>query len=87
MKIKTDFEITDVADESLLIPVGENATTFGGIVALSETAAFLLRQLSSDRTSEELVDLLTKEYEIDVSKARIDIDNAIKLFKELEIIE
>ena len=87
MRIKKDFEITDVAEESLLIPVGENASNFSGIVVLSETAAFLLKQLSSDKTPEELIELLTKEYEVDVPKAKIDIDKAIQLFKELDIIE
>lgn len=86
MIINPFFEIVDVVGEYLAIPVGKNADSYEGIITLSETAAFLLKQLNRDRTKEELVELLTQEYEVEASKAITEIDKAISLFADLGII-
>ncbi len=87
MKFKSCFEVVDVADEYLAIPVGEIAKSYGGVVALSETAAFLLKQMITPKTKEELTDLLVRNYEINLESAKKQIDTALILFDQLGLIE
>lgn len=80
------FEVVTVADEHMAVPIGEEAVSFHGVVALSEAAAFLLNKMDEPRTKEELVDLLCREYDVDRATAEKDVDEIIIKFRELKII-
>ena len=87
MILKPSFEIVDVAGEYMAIPVGKLADSFGGIVTLSETAAFLLKNMKTEKTVDELAHLLSQEYDIDEKKAFDEVSKAIVLFGNLSLIE
>lgn len=80
------FEVINIAGEYLAVPVGKKAASFNGVVALSEAAAFVLKALSIHRSHEQLVDLLVREYDIDVISAQKDIGNIIQTFFEYGLI-
>ncbi len=86
MTRNNNFEITEVAGEYMAIPVGEEAVSFHGVVALNEAAAFLLKNMDEPRTKEELVDLLLKEYDTDRITAEKDVEAIIKQFIDLKLI-
>ena len=46
MKIKKEFVMRRIDDECLLVPVGETASSFNGIITLNEVGAFVWEQLS-----------------------------------------
>lgn len=81
-----DFEIVRIADENMAVPVGEEATAFHGVVALSESAAFLLNTLDEAHTTNELIDILLKEYDIDMETAKKEIKEIIPKLMELRLI-
>lgn len=81
-----EFEIVNIAEDYLAIPVGEQATAFHGVVALSEAAAFLLRKLDEPQTAENLVDMLLSEYEVDRATAEKDVESILKTFLDLRLI-
>ena len=87
VKMKTNFEIVDIAGEFLAIPVGEESKSFGGLVALSESAAFLLKQLKDPKTETELVELLCEEYDVDYSLAIEDVHKILLSFNSIGLIE
>ena len=87
MKLKNTFEIVDVVGECVAVPVGTETEKFSGVIALSETAAFLLKQMEKPKTSEELVELLTEQYEISRDRATEEISKALIQFEELGLIE
>ena len=86
MKRSTDFEIVDIADEYMAVPVGGASVSFHGIVALNEAAAFLLHQLDTPKSIEELVSILTNEFEVDTHTAISDITNMIGTLKQIGVI-
>ena len=45
MKIKTGFELVEVAGEYIAVPVGQRANLFKGVVALTDAGAFLFRYM------------------------------------------
>lgn len=87
MKLKKDFRIMHVGDDYMAIPVGKETDSFNGVVSLSEAAAYLLENMATSKTEEEIVDLLLKEYNVDIETAKKDVHKIIKTFKEIGLIE
>ena len=55
MRISDQFMLRQVADEYLVIPVGEAALKVKGLIGLSESGSLLYRRLQDGCTEEELV--------------------------------
>ena len=82
-----DFEIVTVAGESMAVPVGEEASTFHGVVTLSDSAAFLLNMLDEEKTLDQIVDCFVEEYDIDRKTVEEDIKGILPKLIELKIIQ
>ena len=72
MKKIQEFILREIADEYLLIPTGKTTETFNGMITLSETAAFIYEHLEEANSFDELIDIITKEYDIDKQTAAND---------------
>ena len=81
-----DFEIAMIGDEHIAIPIGAAATTFKGVVVLSEAAAFLLGALSEPLERDDLVQKLLGEYDVDRATAERDVDDLIGRLTEYGLI-
>lgn len=86
MKIEPNFEIVQIADDYMLVPVGDKIEQFNGTVVLNEVAAFLVRNMKTDITEEQLIDLVMEEYEVDKETAKEDIEKVILDMKKIGII-
>lgn len=86
MKIKPEFEIINVADDYMLIPVGEQMEQFNGTVILNEVSAFLLGLMKTDISKEELVSSLVKEYDVDPDVAQKDVESILETMNRIGII-
>ena len=87
MKIKKDFELVELGDEYLIVPVGEKATSFQGVVALNTEAAFLLKKMKTDISIDELISTLIQEYGLAYNIARRDIEEYLNKLYGLGVIE
>ena len=65
MKAKFNFEIMDLDDEMVAVPVGDGAEQFHGVLKVNETAVAILKLLAQDTDEEKTVDALLQEYEGD----------------------
>ena len=63
MKLKYEFETTELGDEIIAVPVGGNARDFSGVLNLNDSAAAILKLLKKDTTVEQIVSALLEEYE------------------------
>ena len=86
MKIAPGFEVVNIANDYLLVPLGEQMDKFNGTVILNEVSAFILNQLKAELTKEELVRLLMNEYDVSLETAQADVDKAVEQMKEIGII-
>lgn len=87
MILKSDFELIEIADEHIAVPVGEKADSFQGIVALTGATYFLLNSLKSRQTKEGLLKILTDAYDVDLSTAQTDLENLLSTLFDLGMIE
>ena len=81
-----EFDIVVVSGDCIAVPIGQMATEYNGVVALSEPAAFLLKCMESPTTIDELTVRLLEEYDVDESTAHADVIAAIDSFRKLKLV-
>ena len=63
MKAKYSFEVMDLEDGLVAVPVGDGAEQFRGVLKVNESAVAILKLLEKETTEEAIVDALMKEYD------------------------
>lgn len=87
MKIKPGYIIREVAGYSVVVPVGDAAIDFNGMINLNETGAVLWRALSEGADEEKLVRALLADYDITEDVAKNDVSEFIKKMREANLID
>ena len=88
MKIKEGFILKEIAGSYVVVPVGDDLVDFSLMITTNETGAFLWNCLSEDKTEDELVSLLLKEYEgADEATLAEDVSEFVSLLKENKVLE
>lgn len=54
MKLLYQFEMMDMGDEIIAVPVGDNADSFHGVIKVNETAKEMLELIAESNTPEEV---------------------------------
>lgn len=86
VRIKDGFILKEVADNYVVVPVGENLVDFHVMITLNETGAFLWNLLTEETTSEALAEALASEYQISVETALEDVNDFISTLKERNLL-
>ena len=82
MKIKDGYILREVAGNMIVVPVGEAAMNFNGMISLNETGAFLWRLLENEIEPKVLLQKLMKEYDVEEEQAKNDITEVLnKLYR------
>lgn len=87
MRVKQDYLLRKVADTYVVVPTGNAALDFSGIITLNETGAFLWKQLATDQTEQDLLRKLLEEYNIDEVTASQDLKEYIARLKAADLFE
>ena len=87
MKIKEGFMLRDIAGNFVVVPVGKASKDFNGVINLNPTGAFLWKKLITGATTEELINNLMEEYEVNIDVATLDTNTFIENLKEASLLE
>lgn len=87
MKILSNYELISLPDESLLIPVGDEARRFEGVLVLNEESSFMARLLKTTQTMESLVYALQEEYDVDYTTAERDVQYLLSRLNEFKVLD
>jgi len=87
MKVKKDFMLREVAGYYVVVPVGEGALNFNGVINLNESGAFLWKTMENDVTKEDMVAALLGEYDVPEERAKADVDAFVEKMKQGNLIE
>ena len=80
--------LREVADQSIVVPLGNNVVNVNGIITLTESAAVLWKKLEDGVDSaDELADSLLNEYDIDRETALSSVSEFIGQLREKSMIE
>ena len=88
MKAKPGFNLRVVCGENIIVAEGEENIDFSNIISMNESSAYLLQNIQGKEfTHEDLVGLLTQEYEVDEATALKDVKALTELWLQAGIIE
>lgn len=81
-KTKSGFIIREIGDSIMAVPVGTQTSEIHGMIALSESGALLWKELETGADINQLVRVLTDNYEIDSAAALADAEKFVANLKE-----
>ena len=87
IKKKGTFVLRQLMEDFILIPCGKTAETVNQVLTLSETAAFIYERAESAKTAEQLVRLVSREYQVDEEDVREDVEEILETLKTAGFLE
>ena len=88
MKAKIGFNLRNVCGEQVIVAEGRENIDFSNIISMNETSAYLWNAIQGkDFTVDDLVELLTQEYDVDEQTARKDAQALADQWLEAGICE
>ena len=82
MKRNDNFVINDIAGNIVLVPCGNMALDFNGIITLNETGKLLWENMEQETDIESLAQVLVDKYNINIDLAINDVTNFVLSLKE-----
>ena len=86
MKIKREFIKRKIAGEFILVPIGNTALAFNGLMTINELGKFIWENLESSKDEEELLYKILEEYEVEEKEAKEDLDEFLDKLRQVDII-
>ena len=87
MKLKGNFVIKKIADETVAIHVNGNVADLRGAISLKGSAETIFSALLKGAKKEEIVNLLAETYHISNSTAETDTENFLKMLYNNNLLE
>lgn len=87
MKLNENFVLRQVADNWVVLPVGQASVDFNGTLTLNDSGALLWRALEQGGDRETLADALCAEYEVERVTALADVDEFLEKLAKVGCLE
>ena len=87
MKAKYSFEIMDLDDGLVAVPVGDGAEQFRGVLKVNESAVAILKLLEKETTEEAIVNALMKEYDGEKEAIANFVNEFVETLKTEGVVE
>ena len=72
MKRNPDFLIKNVAGKQVLVPVGQAAVSFPGMVTVNDTGKYIWELLETEQTLDSVAEAIACRYDVPLSTALED---------------
>jgi len=86
MKLKHTFNLIQLDDQTIAVPVGESADKYHGAFKMNETAAFIFHLLKDDISEEAIVEALKAEYNAPETLLASDVHRYLEEFKKRDML-
>ncbi|HJC90789.1 MAG TPA: PqqD family protein [Candidatus Mediterraneibacter excrementigallinarum] len=73
MKTNSEYMLREIAGESVLIPTGSASQKLNGMIRLTDTAAFIWKQVDTAADLREITERVREEFDVDNETARRDV--------------
>ena len=87
MRIKDGFLLRTVAGNTVVVPIGDEAVDFNGVITINESGKFIWELMQEGIEKEELLDKFMKEYDLSKEDAKEDIRAFIQILLDNGIAE
>ncbi len=86
LKIKEGFVLKNIADNYVVVSVGEGNVDFNSMITTNETGAFLWELIEKGATKEELVKAVLAEYDADEAVVTADVERFVQKLSDKNIL-
>ena len=86
MKAKSGFILRNIADEYILMPIGDNINQFKGTLLLNEISAFIWEKLQAPVSREDLLAAILNEYNVGEQQAAADLDVLLEKLRDYGLL-
>lgn len=88
MKTKKGFNLRQVCGENVIVAEGAENIDFSSIISMNESSAYLWNNIQGKEfDTNNLVELLTQEYDVDADTAAKDVEALVAQWLKAGIIE
>lgn len=87
MKLKGEFVLREIAGEVILVPVGQTALDFNGIITLNQTGVEIWKGLQEEKSREQILEELLEQFEVSRETAQADMETFLQYLNENGLIE
>jgi len=87
VKIKGTFVMRDIAGDIVIVPVGETALLYNGMITTNPTGAAIWKALETECDRETLIQTLLDRFDIDYETAAADTDEFLNKLRTLEMLD
>ena len=88
MKIKNGFDLRSVCGANIIVATGRENIDFSKVISLNESASLMWKAVHGrEFTLEDMVDVLTQEYEVDAETATKDAQAIVDQWVEIGLVE
>ena len=81
MRRNENFILRQVADMTVIVPVGAATEQFPGMISVNETGAFLWELLDKEQTLQSLGEALAQTYQVERKQAEADVKAFLEKLK------
>ena len=86
MRFKKEFIEREIVGETVLIPTGETAAHFNGLISVNELGRFIWDNYENAKDEDDLLQKILDKYEVEKEVAKADLDEFLQTLKDAEII-
>lgn len=87
MRVKEGFVLRDVAGQTVVIATGKASKDFHGMIRLNATGKEIWQGLQEGLSDIEIIENLSRKYEIDVAEAETDVREFLSQIGEMGFLE
>ncbi len=87
MKLRGEFVVRQVMDNTVAIPVGQTALLMHGMILLNDVSKIIWERLEQGASQEDIVIAVTDAFEVSSDEARTDISEFCDKLRKLQLLE
>lgn len=86
MILKYEFEIVDMGDEMIAVPIGDRSKNISGVIRLNNEGAEVMKMLNVDISEEDIVDALAKKYENNYEQLKSYVHHFVETLIDMGVL-
>ena len=87
VKIKGEFILREIAGDTILVPVGQTAMEFNGMITLEPVGAMIWKDIQAGKNKSEILDHILNTFEVESQVAEKDLEEFLLQLRQNGFLE